>query len=899
MTSKNWTYCVLAGILICLLSVSASGVEPLRVKTELPPPEQSTPTATTPSEGTLSIALASPKETPSTSTKAKPPTVITPPDMMPSTAPALTDIAPADALLVLQIKDVAEMLSLIENSNAWQQLLEAPMWEMLWAAVEMETGAKNLHHLIRPSVSILSHLLGQEVLLVVPKFKGIVEISPTLMIELNRSDDLGEILSSAIHVLMSNIPEVKTREYNGYSYLTALLDANIPLSCGIIDNYLIASLGETTIRKIIDLHQGKSEASLAKDPNFSQVIERLRATSADKVTDYQTLFYVDLTVLPEFAEMVYPMAREEVDENLRPLMDGAVKWLDLVESVITVSNLTEDGILSQSYVELNPDATASNFHAMLQAEPTRHDSIKFAPADTTSYSAFNLVDLPKLWQMAMNAVKSMPPEISGELLGGLEQIQTQLGIDIEEDLFSWMGNEIALIRIGGLNMFPTENPSDAISGILLSIQTTDSAKATESLGRLTDLVADLVAMTLGGIMGAQLEWDMVNYAGAQIRTTTLPESSLRPSYVVTEQYVLISSELSDLKTALDCARGTAKNLLTDPQFKELRGIAPDRVNYISYSNPARALGQIMDSLTEQMPALLEEDLSEMEFELIQSVLPPAADFVREITKTLVGQIEYIVKDGEGLRSYSLLKVRDSAENFEFADPPEAKIARSLLIARGYIENGMPNRAHTYLNRVLESDPGHPDAVMMKISLLEEEGDQKRADWYRSQLGFANEGAWYIIGPFPNPDGDGFNMLYPPELDIDLEESYEVEGVAISWKKRWDGNRNDGFVNFYEMFDDPEWKVGYAWTTITVEEAREVELRIGSDDDVKVWVNGIDALINQIGRSAEPDQDRVHVSLHQGENRILVKVCNREQDWGFYLRFTDENRRPIKGLTYGK
>ena len=895
MTSRNLTYSVLAGILICLISACASGVKVPMVKTELPPPEQSTSTATTPSEEPLSIALASPKETPSTPTKAKPPTVITPPDMMPSTAPALIDVAPADALLVLQIKDVAEMLALIENSSAWQQLLEAPMWEMLWASLEMETGAKNLHHLIRPSLSILSHLLGQEVLLVVPKFKGIVEISPTLMIELDRSDDLGEILASAIQVLISNIPEAKTREYNGYSYLTALIEENLRLSCGMIDDYLIASLGETTIRKIIDLHQGKSEASLAKDPNFSQVIERLRATSADKVTDYQTLFYVDLTVLPEFAEMVYPMAREEVDENLRPLMDGAVKWLDLVESVITVSNLTEDGILSQSYVELNPDATASNFHAMLQAEPTRHDSIEFAPADTTSYSAFNLVDLPKLWQMAMNTVKSMPPELSGAVLGGLEQMQTQLSIDIEEDLFSWMGNEIAFIRTSDLNLFPSENPSDAISGILLSIQTTDSAKAVASLEHLTDLGA----ITLGGIMDAQLEWNTVDYAGNQIRTTTLPETSLRPSYVVTEQYVLISTELADLKTALDCARGTAKNLLTDPQFKELRGIAPDMVNNISYFNPARALGQMMDSLTEQMPALLEEDLSEMESELIESMLPPVADFVREITKTLVGQIKYTVKDGDGLRSYSLLKVRDIDPNFKLADPPEAKIARSLLIARGYADNGMPDRAHTYLDRVLESDPGHPEALMMKIDLLEEEGDEERANWYRSQLGFADEGAWYIIGPFPNPYGEGFNTLHPPELDVDLEESYEVEGEAISWKKRWDENRNDGFVNFYEMFDDPEWKVGYAWTTITVEEAREVELRIGSDDDVKVWVNEIDALINQIGRSAEPDQDRVHISLYQGENQILVKVCNREQDWGFYLRFTDADGRPIKGLTYGK
>ena len=66
----------------------------------------------------------------------------------------------------------------------------------------------------------------------------------------------------------------------------------------------------------------------------------------------------------------------------------------------------------------------------------------------------------------------------------------------------------------------------------------------------------------------------------------------------------------------------------------------------------------------------------------------------------------------------------------------------------------------------------------------------------------------------------------------------------------------------------------------------------------MWVNGSEVLINQVGRAATPDEDRVHVSLNEGQNQILVKVCNRELDWGFYLRFTDENQRPIKDLTYG-
>ena len=117
-------------------------------------------------------------------------------------------------------------------------------------------------------------------------------------------------------------------------------------------------------------------------------------------------------------------------------------------------------------------------------EPTPHHSIKFAPTDVISYSAFNLLDLPKLWQMVMGFVESMPPEMSREVLGSLQQMETMMGIDIEDDLLSWMGNEIALLQTG-FTMLSPGMEAGAMSQLLLSIQTSDSAKAAEGLGQFS------------------------------------------------------------------------------------------------------------------------------------------------------------------------------------------------------------------------------------------------------------------------------------------------------------------------------------------------------------------------------------------------------------------------------
>ena len=824
-------------------------------------------------------------------------------DIQATLGTSLMQFAPAAPALVVQIKDVAEALARVANSKAWQQISEAPFWEMVWAVVEMESGVREVQRLPRPGLSILSHLLGQEILLVVPEFRGILEISPALLIQIDRSDDLGEVLASAIEVASANIPGLSVREYNGYSYqVTEPIGPGRRLSFGLIDDLLIASFGEATLKTVIDLYQGDSTESLANDAEFMQMMTRFQA--ADSTTDFQSTFYIDVATIYEFAKLTYPMAREGIPENIQPLADRAVEWLDLVQSVTAVSNITKDGLLLQSYTHLNPEASANNFLAMLQVSPVEPDSIQFVPADSAGYGASNLIDLPKLWKMAMDVVSSMTPEISKKVLTGLDAIQTQFNFNIETDLFSWMGSELALINHRQSIYMPREGTRPNLQRLTQSlprfavlIETTDSVLATENLRRLTDLLSVILASS-GGI---EVQWQTVEHAGTQIRMAEIPDASTQFGYAVTDKYVLIAPDASLLKTLLDCATGVSENLSTLTQFQDLRALTPQMVNTIGYANPVRILTSTLDTLVDEIPTLLEENsgMRDTDLVLAQAILPQAIDFVQAVAQVFVGQIQYSVKDGDGLRGYSLLKTEDLDEIAVLADPPEAKIARSLFIARGYMESGMMDRAGAHLDRILELDEAHPDALMMKVALLEAEGNEKRANWYRRRLGFAPESAWHIIGPFPNPDGEGFDTAYPPETEVGLEATYETESGSVTWETHRDDNKDDGFVNLREMFEAAEWKVGYAWTTLTAPEAREVELRIGSDDDIKVWFNGIDVLTHQVERPAEPDQDRVNVSLQRGVNQILVKVCNREIDWGFYLRITDAGHRPIKGLIYGK
>jgi ligand-binding sensor domain-containing protein len=104
---------------------------------------------------------------------------------------------------------------------------------------------------------------------------------------------------------------------------------------------------------------------------------------------------------------------------------------------------------------------------------------------------------------------------------------------------------------------------------------------------------------------------------------------------------------------------------------------------------------------------------------------------------------------------------------------------------------------------------------------------------------------------------------------------------------------NGDVN--EMFaveGDIDNAVAYLLTFIESEEASKRELRIGSDDTVKVWLNGEVVHTVSTARALSTDQDRVTVDLRKGMNCLMVKVAESFGDWQVTVRFHD-----ISGLRF--
>ena len=90
-------------------------------------------------------------------------------------------------------------------------------------------------------------------------------------------------------------------------------------------------------------------------------------------------------------------------------------------------------------------------------------------------------------------------------------------------------------------------------------------------------------------------------------------------------------------------------------------------------------------------------------------------------------------------------------------------------------------------------------------------------------------------------------------------------------------------------------VAYAVSYVYSPRELDVELLVGSDDGVAIWVNGERVHRNVVRRGFVLDQDRAKAHLKAGWNHVLLKVFNGVSGFAFGVRVADASGHSIPGL----
>ncbi len=160
--------------------------------------------------------------------------------------------------------------------------------------------------------------------------------------------------------------------------------------------------------------------------------------------------------------------------------------------------------------------------------------------------------------------------------------------------------------------------------------------------------------------------------------------------------------------------------------------------------------------------------------------------------------------------------------------------------------------------------------------------------------------WLVCGLFPVFDGQerpddaaaqrqAFYRDYltqhggETQIQPTPQMAHQRDGKEYPWQKV---ESPTNVIDLMQLYGPKEYVIAYAWAEIELPAATSAVLGIGSDDAVKVWLNGEQVHENWADRPAREDDDLVLVKFRAGRNHLLLKVQNGRELWGFACRLLD-------------
>jgi HEAT repeat protein len=145
--------------------------------------------------------------------------------------------------------------------------------------------------------------------------------------------------------------------------------------------------------------------------------------------------------------------------------------------------------------------------------------------------------------------------------------------------------------------------------------------------------------------------------------------------------------------------------------------------------------------------------------------------------------------------------------------------------------------------------------------------------------------WLVCGPFTKPGLVGAPAFF------DVPFGPEKQGEKVQWKAMPRGDQ----PNLASLFPGVDNAAAYLKATIIAPENCNAALLLGSDDGIKVWLNGAVVFGNNTDRGDMPDQDMAPVELKKGTNELMLKITQGGGGWSAHARIVGSDGQPIPGL----
>lgn len=161
--------------------------------------------------------------------------------------------------------------------------------------------------------------------------------------------------------------------------------------------------------------------------------------------------------------------------------------------------------------------------------------------------------------------------------------------------------------------------------------------------------------------------------------------------------------------------------------------------------------------------------------------------------------------------------------------------------------------------------------------------------------------WVMLAPIAIRDGEScadalLKNLIPNEAALRPKagDTVKVGGKELTWKNVTAATNYFDFNETLKSINDHV--AGYMVNYVECDvEMPEVVLAVASNDQGRIYFNGVDIYASTEPRPLMLDQDKGKVTLKKGTNVIVFKVTNEQNSWQGAMRLLDKSGAPLKNI----
>ena len=161
--------------------------------------------------------------------------------------------------------------------------------------------------------------------------------------------------------------------------------------------------------------------------------------------------------------------------------------------------------------------------------------------------------------------------------------------------------------------------------------------------------------------------------------------------------------------------------------------------------------------------------------------------------------------------------------------------------------------------------------------------------------------WVMLAPIALPEGSpAADALVKEQVRDEAAlkpkdgDKIKINGQELTWRKITAPTNYFDFNAILKTVNDHA--AGFMVTYVECErDMPDVTMAVGSNDEGRIYFNGVDIYAFTEVRILELDADKGRVTLKKGVNVIVFKVINEQNSWQGAMRLTDKAGAPLKGI----